>query len=386
MTTTTHHPIAVIGGGLGGLMLARVLRVHGVDATVFDLETSPNARTQGGMLDIHQETGQLALREAQLYEEFLAKVHTGGQAMRVLDKHAHILREDKDDGTGGRPEIDRGDLRDLLVSSLPEGTVRWNARAVSCRALGDGRHEVTLADGEVFTTDLLVGADGAWSRVRPLMSAATPAYTGISFVELDLFDAAMRHPESAELLGGGASLALGDEKGFLGHHETDGSLHIYVALRADESWLGTLDFTNTGTGTGTAKADLLKHFDGWAPALRNLITEADGPLVPRHIHALPIGHRWSRVPGTTLLGDAAHLMSPFAGEGANLALIDGADLGRCLVEHPGDTEAALTAYEAVLFPRAEKMAQESAEGLETIFDANAPQPILDMFAQFDEAR
>ena len=78
-------------------------------------------------------------------------------------------------------------------------------------------------------------------------------------------------------------------------------------------------------------------------------------------------------------------MSPFAGEGANLALIDGADLGRCLVEYPGDTEAALTAYEAVLFPCAEKMAQEFAEGLETIFDANAPQPLLDMFAQFDEA-
>ncbi|MET4922437.1 NAD(P)/FAD-dependent oxidoreductase [Streptomyces sp. PSRA5] len=388
--TTSHYPIAIIGGGLGGLTLARVLHVHGIDATVFDLEASPDARTQGGMLDIHEETGQAALREARLYEEFLARVHPGGQAMRVLDKHAHVLREEKDDGTGGRPEIDRGDLRDLLVSSLPEGTVRWNARAVSCRALDDGRHEVTRADGEVFTTDLLIGADGAWSRVRPLVSARTPAYTGISFVELDLLDAEKRHPDSAELIGDGMCFALGDEKGFLAHRETDGSLHLYVALRADEKWLGTLDFTGTGTGTGTdtdaAKRDLLKHFDGWAPALRDLITEADGPLVPRHIHALPIGHRWPRVPGTTLLGDAAHLMSPFAGEGANLALIDGADLGRCLAGHPGDTEAALTAYEKTLFPRSEETAQQSAQGLEAIFDASAPQPLLDMFARFDEAQ
>ncbi|MFC8078178.1 FAD-dependent oxidoreductase [Streptomyces sp. NPDC057307] len=384
MTTTTHHPIAVIGGGLGGLTLARVLHVHGIDATVFDLEASPNARTQGGMLDIHEETGQAALREARLHDGFLAKVHAGGQALRVLDKHAHVLREERDDGTGGRPEIDRGDLRDLLVSSLPEGTVRWNAKAVSCRALGDGRHEVTLADGHVFTTDLLIGADGAWSRVRPLMSAETPVYTGISFVELDLHDAEKRHPGSAAVIGDGMCFALGDEKGFLAHRETDGSLHIYAALRADEKWLGTMDFTDPDTDA--VKRDLLKHFDGWAPALRDLVADADGPLVPRHIHALPIGHRWSRVPGTTLLGDAAHLMSPFAGEGANLALIDGADLGRCLAEHPGDREAALTAYEEILFPRSEETAKQSAEGLETIFAATAPRPLLDMFALFDEAR
>lgn len=389
--TSTHHPIAVIGGGLGGLTLARVLHVHGLAVSVFDLEVSPEARTQGGMLDIHEETGQAALREARLYEEFRAKVHPGGEAMRIVDKSARVLRDEADDGTGGRPEIDRGELRDLLLSSLPEGTVRWNAKAVACRALDDGRHEVTLADGVVFTTDLLVGADGAWSRVRPLMSATTPAYTGISFVELDLFDADSRHPEAARLIGDGMFFALGDEKGFLAHRETDGSLHVYVALRADETWLGTIDFTGTGAragtraraGTDAAKTALLKHFDGWAPALRGLIADADGPLVPRHIHALPIGHRWPRVPGTTLLGDSAHLMSPFAGEGANLALIDGADLGRSLAGHPGDTEAALTAYEEILFARAEDTARQSAQGLETIFDPSAPRSLVDMFARFD---
>ncbi|MFI6555772.1 FAD-dependent oxidoreductase [Streptomyces griseus] len=379
MATTPHHPIAVIGGGLGGLTLARVLHVHGVHATVFDLEASPAARTQGGMLDIHEETGQAALREARLYEEFTARVHPGGQAMRVLDRHGVVRREEPDDGSGGRPEIDRGDLRDLLLSSLPDGAVRWNAKAVSCRPLDGGGHEVELADGSVFTTDLLVGADGAWSRVRPLVSPATPAYTGVSFVELDLNDADVRHPGAAGLIGGGMFFALGEEKGFLGHRETDGSLHIYVALRADESWLGTVDFTDTDA----AKAILAKHFDGWAPALRDLIDAADGPLVPRHIHALPAGHRWPRTPGVTLLGDAAHLMSPFAGEGANLALIDGADLGRCLAAHPGDTEAGLTAYEEIMFPRAEDTARESAEGLDVIFDPRAPEPLVDMFARFD---
>ncbi|MEV7834245.1 FAD-dependent monooxygenase [Streptomyces subrutilus] len=376
-----HLPIAVIGGGLGGLALARVLHVHGIDAGVFDLEPSASARTQGGMLDIHEETGQAALREARLYEGFRAKVHPGGQALRVLDRYAHVVREEPDDGDGGRPEIDRGDLRDLLLSSLPEGAVRWNAKAVSCRALGDGRHEVVLADGTAFTTGLLIGADGAWSRVRPLLSARTPDYTGVSFVELDLRDADARHPDSARLIGGGMFFALGEEKGFLAHRETDGSLHVYVALRTPEAWLGTVDFTDAGA----AKAALLRHFDGWDPALRRLVADADGPLVPRRIHALPVRHRWPRIPGVTLLGDAAHLMSPFAGEGANLALADGADLGRCLAGHPGDTEAALTAYEQILFPRSEETARQSAEGLETIFAPDAPQPLVDMFARFDAA-
>lgn len=380
-TTTPHHPIAIVGGGLGGLTLARVLHVHGIEARIFDLDASPDARKQGGMLDIHEESGQAALREARLYDAFLAKVHPGGQALRLLDKDARVWREEEDDGSGGRPEIDRGDLRDLLLTSLPEGTVRWDAKVVSCgeaRQGAQGRYEVTLADGSVFTTDLLVGADGAWSRVRPLVSDAAPAYTGISFVEVDLFDADSRHPGSAAVIGGGMFFALGDEKALLAHRETDGSLHVYVARRADESWLGTVDFTDSDA----AKAAVLEHFDDWAPALRDLVAEADGPLVPRHIHALPVGHRWDRVPGVTLLGDAAHLMSPFAGEGANLALIDGADLGRCLAEHPGDTEAALSAYEEILFPRAERTAQESVEGLEAIFAPTAPQPLADMFAGF----
>ncbi|MEV0979496.1 NAD(P)/FAD-dependent oxidoreductase [Streptomyces sp. NPDC049915] len=374
-----HHPIAVVGAGLGGLALARVLHVHGIEAALFDLDDSPAARTQGGMLDIHEESGQLALRAAGLHEEFSALVHPGGQALRILDKDAVVHREESDDGTGGRPEIDRGELRDLLLRSLPGGTVRWGAKVTGARALGGGRHEVTLTDGTAFTTDLLVGADGAWSRIRSLLSDARPAYTGVSFVEVDLPEADVRHPASAKVVGDGMLFALGAGRGFLAHRESDGSLHMYVAVEAGEEWPAGVDFTDAAA----AKAYVMAEFADWDPSLRALIADAEGPLVPRRIHALPVGHRWPRVAGVTLLGDAAHLMSPFAGEGANLALLDGAELGLALAAHPGDVEAALAAYEERLFPRSEAAAADSARSGRLLFRPDAPRGLVEMFAAHD---
>ncbi|MFI6935401.1 FAD-dependent oxidoreductase [Streptomyces sp. NPDC050287] len=375
---TTHHPIAIIGAGLGGLTLARVLHTHGVQATVFELEASAQTRTQGGMLDIHDDSGQVALRAAGLQERFRALIHPGGEAMRIMAPDGTVRMEETDEGNGTRPEVDRGQLRDLLLGSLPDGTVRWDAKATGARPLGDGRHEVIFADGATVTTDLLVGADGAWSRIRPLVSDAVPAYTGVSFIEIDLLDADARHPHSATLIGGGFFISLGDSKGFLAHRETDGSLHVYTALTTGENWIDGIDFTDTAA----AKSAVLAHFDGWYDGLRALIADADGPLVPRRVNALPVGHRWERVPGVTLLGDAAHLMSPFAGEGANLAMLDGAELGQAIAAHSGDTEAALAAYENALFPRSQASAAESAANLELMFGDNSLKRLLDQFASY----
>jgi 2-polyprenyl-6-methoxyphenol hydroxylase-like FAD-dependent oxidoreductase len=325
------------------------------------------------MLDIHEDNGQPALEAAGLTEEFRGLILEGREATRVLAPDGTVLFDD--DSTRGRPEVLRGELRRILLDSLPADTVRWGRKVTAVRALGEAHHEVTFADGTTVTTNLLVGADGAWSRVRPLLSAATPEYTGTSYVETYLYDADTRHPATAKAVGGGSVFALAPGKGIQAHRENGGTLHTYVALSRPQVWFADIDFTDSAT----AAKRIAREFDGWAPELTALITDSDTPLVLRTLNALPIEHRWDRVPGVTLLGDAAHLSAP-NGEGANLAMYDGAELGKALAARPDDPEAALAVYEEPLFARSAAAAADGADLNEALFGDNTPRSLLDMFA------
>ena len=378
-----HTPVTIIGAGLGGLTFARVLHVHGIPAEVYEAESSPMARTQGGMLDIHDYNGQLAVEAAGLMAEFRGLVLEGRQAMRILDRDGTVLFEQGDDGTGGRPEVQRGELRRMLLDSLPEGTVRWGHKVTGVRALGDGRHEVSFADSGVVVSDLVVGADGAWSRIRTLLSDARPEYIGEAFVETYLYDADTRHPATAKAVGGGSLMVPAPGKGIHAHRESGDTLHTYVSLTRPMEWFDTIDFTDPAT----AAARVAAEFDGWAPEITALITDFDTAPVLRPHYTLPIGHRWDRTPGVTLVGDAAHLM-PANGEGANLAMLDGAELGRAIAAHPGDVETALAEYEAAMFPRAAKIAAESVRFGELLSGAegeDVARTLIDVFSTINEA-
>ncbi|CAN5323204.1 NAD(P)/FAD-dependent oxidoreductase [soil metagenome] len=366
--------VTIVGAGLGGLTLARVLHVHGIAATVYDADVSPAARTQGGQLDIHEHDGQAALEAAGLTAEFRAIIHEGAEASRVLDQSGAALLDEPDDGTGGRPEVLRGDLRQILLDALPDGTVQWDHKVTGAAPLGAGRHQLSFADGSTVTTDLLVGADGAWSKIRPLLSGATPEYADTVYVETYLHDVDQRHPAAAEAVGGGAMYALLPGKGIVAHREAGDVVHTYVLLQRSREWVADIDFADSAA----AGARVAAEFDGWAPELTALITDGDTALVPRLIYTLPDGHRWDRRPGVTLLGDAAHLMPP-SGDGANLAMFDGAELGRAIAAHPDDLEAALGSYEAAMFSRGAAVAVEAHETLELILGDSAPVGLIELF-------
>jgi 2-polyprenyl-6-methoxyphenol hydroxylase-like FAD-dependent oxidoreductase len=364
--------IAIVGAGLGGLILARVLHMNGLDAVVYERESSRDARGQGGMLDIH--SGQRALREAGLIDQFHEIARPEGQDMRLLEPDGTLLlqQDTPDDAPSLRPEVDRTDLRDLLLDALPEHAVRWGHAFESA-----DNGLLYFADGSSANYDLLVGADGAQSRVRALLTDARPAHIGQNVVEVGIPDIDRTHPDLAAMVGRGNYWVLGNGQSLAAQRNGDGRVRIGLSFyNTAEDWFATsgIPFDDPVA----ARARLIDLLPGWDARFTALIAACDDTVVPRSITALPIGLTWPSTPGVTLLGDAAHLMPP-VGEGANMALLDGAQLGLALAAHPDDFPAAVQEYEREMFERTSAAARMSSDIQELLMSPDAAQKMLAFF-------
>ena len=355
--------IAIIGGGPGGLIAARILSNSKCDVTVFERESALTDRTQGGSLDIHADSGQLALRKAELFKQFEQTARYGDQESRIYDKHGVLHFMDAAVAEKDRPEIDRGQLRSLLLASLPARSIQWGFRVKGVEECKGDRWQVHFATGDPEEFDIVVGADGTWSKVRPVLSDAVPRYTGILMIEFGIDDVESRFPGMARMAGKGLTFAFGDSKAILAHRDANEHMGGYAGLRVPAAWFEDNKLDKL-TRDGKLHR-LCAEFEGWSPLLLDWIRRSDEPLVPRPIYELPIGHSWSHRRGLTLLGDAAHVMSPFGGDGANLAMVDGADLAEAILQN--DWDAGLLAYEQKMVKRSSEAAGDAAFMIQDVF-------------------
>jgi 2-polyprenyl-6-methoxyphenol hydroxylase-like FAD-dependent oxidoreductase len=386
MATSTSPRIAIIGAGPAGLTLATLLlRQDPTTVTVFELDSDGKSRNQGGTLDLDPEDGQRALEACGLVNRFRELARPDGQARRQLDYTGQVLWDDNDDDMMkkfeqyyDKPEIDRQNLRDMLLDAVHAAAphaVTWGKKLQAVNYdPSSNLSTLSFNDGsQSGPFDLVVGADGAWSKVRPLLTDVKPLYSGISMMELWARDVDNKTPWLAEFVGRGSNFMFDTGRAFMGQRAGEGNVRIYLAVRQPEDVFTSAEAEGTFANHETAKEWMLeKFFSDCGGDFKRAARECSDGLFVRPLYHLPVGHKWESKQGLTLVGDAAHLMTPFAGVGVNVGMRDGMELGERLVhvlQGKLSLEQAIKNYEQEMFPRAERFMKATAHGMEGHFSS-----------------
>lgn len=387
MLLTNKH-IAIVGGGPGGLTLARLLHLNNhtnaFKIKVYERDLDKNARVQGAPLDLHDESGLAALHKAQLIDAFKANFLPGADRKKIVNDQAEVFYSDHDskleENFGDehfRPEIARGTLRRILLESLPPEMVIWNSHFVSMEKQNEG-WLLHFNNGDSAYADIVIAADGANSKIRPYITDIKPFYSGILMLEGNIYNAHNTAPQISILLNGGKIMAFGNEKDLLLGQKGDDEIGFYASFRAPENWATAsgLDFNNNQQVAEWFK----KNYHKWAPIWHELFEATAPPFIPRPIYCMPLDQTWTSLPNLTMIGDAAHVMPPFAGEGVNMAMLDALELSENLTSNQFSTLVdAISDFEEKMRNRAASAAKESLENGEVMHSATALESILTFF-------
>ena len=377
-----NRQVAIVGGGPGGLTLAKLLQQKGVSVKVYERDADRYFRQQGATLDLHYESGLKALKAAGLMDEFKKNYRPGAERVTITNNNAIAQYSEADDeplldldSKYARPEIDRGPLRDLLINSLDEDTIVWDARFLELKVNGEG-WDLTFENGTKAYADLVVAADGANTKIRKYLTDIERIYSGSTIVEGNIYNAAINAPKLWNLTNGGKIFALWQGKNIVLSAKGEGSLSFYTITTETEQWadLPGINFN--------LKDEVLywfkERFSDWSADWHEIFKSDESYFVHRPQYYFPTDQSWQSLPNLTLLGDAAH-QTPPSGDGVNQAMLDALELSNALTGNFKNLQSAIAHYENEMLKRTAVATEEALDMSTSMLADNNLEYMLEFF-------
>lgn len=377
-----NKTVAIVGGGIGGLTLARLLQMKNANVNVYERDANREVRVQGSTLDLHEGTGLEAMKRAGLIDSFYTLFRPIASKIRIVDKDLKIAFDEharEKTFAEHRPEIDRAPLREILLDSLNQDTVVWDSHFVSMEKQSNG-WLLNFKNGTSVYADLVIAADGANSKVRPYLSTERAVYSGVTLIEGNISEAEKNAPKLFEFTKGGKVMAFGDEQ-FIGYGtKGDGSIMFITSFKTAENSMteSGIDFKNKEQVFVWFK----DTFAGWNDEWHEFFKNDEVYFIPRPQYYFPLNQAWETQESLTMIGDAAHCMPPFAGEGANVAMQDAFELAECLTGNKfADIKTAISHFEKQMVARGAEATQGTLQNTEIMHSKTALEQMLVFFNQ-----
>lgn len=338
-----NKKIAIIGAGPVGLTMAKLLQQKGAHVTVYERDKNAQARIWGGTLDLHEATGQQALKKAGLLEHYFANATPMGRTL--ADEKGNVFFAVQPERN--TPEINRNDLRTLLLNSLTSDTVVWDRKFTNL-TIHNNKWLIHFEDRPDAIADFVIGANGGMSAVRKYVTDAEVEDTGTFIIQGEVHEPEINCPEFYKLCNNNILMTAHNGTLLAANPNNHGALTYNVIIKTPEDWA---DGNGNLQQSETTSALLLKRLSGWNELYKQLLT-ATTLFWGLPTRKLPLNIAWKsdRALPITLIGDAAHVMPPFAGEGVNTGLMDTLLLSNNLTNGTFKTiEDAISNYEKQMF-------------------------------------